>query len=429
MSKDRILFISHDPFSILGSNGRTYLSLFKDYQDENIAQLFFNNLQPSTDKFNNYYKITDLNVIKNLSTLGNSKIMGSVVNAPIDDLKAQVIKRSILRTELIKLLRNFLFFIVKITSIKSFQNWIQNFKPKNIFFVGSNYAFAYKALFEISTKYNIPYFIYFTDDYFIYNNGNNIFSRFLHKRFVAKCKKIVEGAEELFVISRKMKYEYESYFGKKCTVLINAIDKDELFHVKKGFGESIVFRYFGWLHSNRSSSLNYLGKCLKILNEKYNKNCFLEVYSLTAPSIQCHKDLSIDTIKICDPLMGEKFEEAMQKSDFLVHAESFEEIDTKVTMLSISTKIPEYLLSNRCIVAIGPSKLASISVLEENNLGIVLSNKKSLEFDAEIINNVIENIATYNNYCAKSIVFCNKEFDSKKMRFELKTKLSLEIIP
>ena len=427
MDKERILFISHDPFSIIGSNGRTYLSLFKEYKDENIAQLFFNNLQPSTDKFSSYYRVTDIDLIKNLSTLFFNKITGNVENKPINDLKAQIVKRSVFRTEMIKLLRNFLFFIVKVININSFQDWIQDFKPKNIFFVGSNYAFAYEVLFQISKKYDIPYYIYFTDDYFIYNNGNNIISRFFHKRFVKKCKKIVEGAEELFVISHKMKQEYESYFGKKCTVLINAVDKEEICFNKSNDSDLIIFRYFGWLHSNRSSSLNYLGNCLKYLNEKYDKKCLLEVYSLTVPSIQTQKDLAVETIKLFEPLMGEKFVEAMQTSDFLVHAESFEEIDKKVTMLSISTKIPEYLLSNRCIVAVGPTKLASISVLEENNLGIVLSDKKSIENDARIINNVIENLDVYNNYCKKSIDFCKKEFDSKQMRTELKTKLSLEI--
>jgi glycosyltransferase involved in cell wall biosynthesis len=423
MIKDKVLFISHDPFSEIGSNGKTYLSLFSEFEDGEIGQLYFNNLEPSSGIFNNFFRITDIDIIKYLFSFSTKGFTGKVEKAHVKNINARVVKRSVLRTDLIKLLRNFLFSIVKTSKIKAFKEWMNNLKPTVIFFVGSNYGFAYQVLYLVSQKYNIPYYIYFTDDYFKYNNGTNVFTNLLHKRFVERSKKIVEGAEELFVISPKMREEYEQYFGKKCTVLINAVDKGELHVAKSQLEKPIIFRYFGWLHSNRSSSLRHLGECLKYINEHYPQKCILEVYTLTIPIGKTQTDLDIDTIQVYDPLLGDALKNKIITSDFLVHAESFEPEDTQVTMLSISTKIPEYFLSNRCVVAVGPDKLASISIFKENDLGIVLSDKTSIKADADEIYNVINDMALYNDYCMKAQAFYDKEFDAPTMRLALKSKL------
>lgn len=423
MNRNRVLFISHDPFSEIGNNGKTYLSLFSNFEDKEVSQLYFNKLQPSSKKFYNFFRITDYDILKYLLSFRKNIVNGKVKKEEIHQLEARSIKRSLFRVEIVKLIRNFLYLIVKIKNIESFSLWIENFKPTVIFCSGTNYLFIYKVLEQISVKYNIPYYIYFTDDYFKYNNGTNYITKFIHKRFVKRAKRIVEGAEELFVISPKMQQEYTSYFDKKCTILINAVERETQPEIKTHLSEFITFRYFGWLHSDRSSSLRYLGECIKFINQHYNQKCILEVFTLSIPHGKTASDLAIDTIKIYDPIIGEELKEKITSSDFLVHAESFEPKDMQITMLSISTKIPEYLLSERCIIAIGPSKLASIDVLEENKLGVVLSKKKSMEDDANLIYQVINDIHSYNEYCRKSAEYCTKEFNALSMRKALKSKL------
>lgn len=422
MNNLKILFVSHDPFSVIGSNGKTYLSLFSDFNDNDIAQLYFNNLYPSTTKFNNFFRIREVDILK-LKFLFH-KISGKVADINVHEIKPQYGKRSIFKSELIKIIRNFIFSLIDITKINNLDKWINDFEPDVIFFVGANYIFQYKSILDISRRYNIPYSIYFTDDYFIYNNGNNFITKFLHQRFVLKNKPIVEGAKELFVISPKMKNEYELYFNKKCSILINAIDKKDITPTINKFNTPIILRYFGWLHSNRSSSLGILGQCLQYINDNYKYDCVLEVYSLSELTEDCKNNFAINTIKICEPLMGEAYQDVLQSSNFLVHAESFDEAYTQITMLSISTKIPEYLLSNRCIIAIGPPELASISVLEENNLAIVLSKEKTINENSLQILRVIEDKEMYNQYCERAIKYCRSEFNSVKMRKSLKEKLS-----
>jgi hypothetical protein len=330
MPNHRVLVISHDPFSELGSNGRTYSSIFSQFNTSQISQLFFNNLKPSSKIFNTFFRVTEIDIVKFLLSFSQIKISGNIQKEEITSIKARKMKRSLIKSELIKILRNFFHSIVKIQETNSFNIWIKKYKPSVVFFVGTNYTFMYKIVSSISTKYDIPYYIYFTDDYFLYNDGKNFITKFLHKRFIEKSKVIVKGAEELFVISPKMKQEYEQYFGKKCTILINAVDKGELPITKVKLENPVIFRYFGWLHSNRSSSLCYLGQCLTFINEHYNLNCILEIYTLTIPVGNTKIDLTMDCIHICEPLMGEELKQKVSSSDFLVHAESFEPEDKQV---------------------------------------------------------------------------------------------------
>ena len=420
--EQKILFVSNLPFADIGNNGKTFQSLFSDFDDSQVAQLFFNNVQPSQKKFFNYFRITDIDILKYIFSFHLLEIIG--ISQKSYDLNNMSQGKFISQSDLCKkFLRNFLFSKINFTQLGSFKLWIGNFKPTSIFFIGTNYIFSYQILNYLSSFYNLPYFIYFTDDYFLYNKGTNFISKIMHKRFIEKSKKIVERAEELFVISQKMKHEYELFFGKKCTVLINAVDKGCIPVSKHKFEQNIVFRYFGGLHSNRSSSLRYLGECLKKLNKKYEQNFILEVYSLTEPTSKIKSDLSIETILICKPITGDELKNKMTTSDFLVHAESFEPEDINVTMLSISTKIPEYLLSNRCVLAIGPPQLASISIFKHNKLGIVIEDTKSVDVDGERIYEVITNIDLYNSYCRKSELFYDTEFSASKMKKYLKNTL------
>jgi hypothetical protein len=63
----------------------------------------------------------------------------------------------------------------------------------------------------------------------------------------------------------------------------------------------------------------------------------------------------------------------LAKADVLVHVESFDYSSRRSTVLSMSTKIPEYLSSGGCIMAIGPKDIASIRYLKETKSAIVVT--------------------------------------------------------
>jgi hypothetical protein len=60
-------------------------------------------------------------------------------------------------------------------------------------------------------------------------------------------------------------------------------------------------------------------------------------------------------------------------ANVLVHVESFDEASQLITRLSLSTKIPQYLMAGRCVLAFGPAQAASIRYIADSGAGIAVS--------------------------------------------------------
>ena len=59
----RLLVISHNAFSYTANNGKTMVSILRNWKKENLAQLFFcSNEKIEPDFCDNYYRVTDFDV-------------------------------------------------------------------------------------------------------------------------------------------------------------------------------------------------------------------------------------------------------------------------------------------------------------------------------------------------------------------------------
>ena len=85
---------------------------------------------------------------------------------------------------------------------------------------------------------------------------------------------------------------------------------------------------------------------------------------------------------------------------YVLHVESFEARFKERTRYSLSTKIGESLASGACLIAYGPSDIASIEYLSEHSAGIVLSDLRELSKlltdggDGSVVLSRIENSLT-----------------------------------
>lgn len=85
----------------------------------------------------------------------------------------------------------------------------------------------------------------------------------------------------------------------------------------------------------------------------------------------------------------------MEQSHFLLHVESFDKRNRTYVRYSVSTKISEYLSSNRVVLAYGPHEVASMQLLKDNNLGCCLTD---LDTKEEIVQKICAAIENYNSY-------------------------------
>jgi glycosyltransferase involved in cell wall biosynthesis len=132
--------------------------------------------------------------------------------------------------------------------------------------------------------------------------------------------------------------------------------------------------YAGNLGINRWKVLASLAEALRVLRAE-GKMATLSVYSLADPGEKIRRALHVEGVSsFRGSLTQAQVNEAIAQSDALVHVEAFDRGSRQVTRLSLSTKIPEYMMAGRCIVAIGPADVSSIAYLRDLNAAVVMTD-------------------------------------------------------
>lgn len=416
-----VLVISHNCFSQTSNNGKTLEAIFSEFPRNNIFQLFFNDTEePDWEFCNKYFKITDKSVLKRRFFCG--KKPGTIVNKKLPNETS--VKSN---TTLGKFSRNFLLscrdVIWYLTNGKldNFYDWLKEDKIDIIFFTGGDSIFAHSIALKIQRSLKIPLCVFFTDDYVIYPQQSSILEKirlfFLKKQY----REIIKNATDCYAIGDSMAMEYQLYFEKKFGTLMNCIDIID----QKSFsiGDTITISYFGGLHLERDLMLLRLGKILIKISENSTFKFQFNVYSSQLPSDKMLKDFENCGIDFCGFLQAIELDEKMAKTDFLLHVESDSDYYRSLTRLSVSTKIPEYLISSRPIIAFGPEELASFKVLIDNNLATIVSSEMTDYLIAEKILKDLNNLDCLSKQVDNAYIYACKNFNKVKNSSNLKKQL------
>lgn len=375
-SNKKVLVVSHNAFSKVLNNGKTMESIFKEYSKSDLAQVFFSkNENPDFDFCENYFKITDTDVLQSLIK-GYAKCGTSLQRPPIEtdliNANGQVKSNRLFnfiksKVEYITPFRDLLWTFGS-WKTKEFLNWCEDYNPGLIFFVGGNFGFSHKIACFLSEYLKIPLVTYFTDDYLIYPKNRNFIDAFQKMRMKRFYRKTVQQSSLCFAIGDIMAAEYTGYFGKQFFPIMNSIEKEP--YIPYLENQEINFSYFGGLHLNRWKMLVRLAKSLS--------NASINVYSMQELSQEIADEFKDSGIVYKGGVSGMELKKMILKSDILLHVESDDKFNQSLTKLSVSTKIPEYLMSGRLVVGYGPKDVASMKVLSDNGIGIVLDSS-SLE--------------------------------------------------
>lgn len=425
----KVLVISHNSFSMISNNGKTFSSIFGGWSKDKIAQLYFQNEIPDLSVCNNFFYITDENMIfdrkinvgKKVTEKNKEQIKKT--NSPIHTYARK------------KPLPIFSFFRNVIWSSGKWDNrnlykWIEEFAPDVIFFVGGGAAFSYKITNRISRKYSIPVFLYYTDDYITPILTIDLFwwLNFIWLRRV--LSKTLENVNKIFVIGEDMAKEYSRRFNKPCIPIMNAveIEKYSTFYkdgnVENQVNNQLKIAYFGGLHLNRWKSLSQVGKAIKELSKERKIDISLRIYSSTVPEEAIMKSISdAPYIQYCGSVNENEIIEEMQKYDILIHVESFEKKMIQRTRLSISTKIPEYLASGKPILAVGPKELSSIKYLKKLGISYIIYSLEKNEMENAIVK-VINDSDNHKEIGLKGIEIAKSEHSILKNRKVIRENLA-----
>ncbi|MEG2232681.1 MAG: hypothetical protein RRY16_01755 [Bacilli bacterium] len=391
----RILVISNNPFSTTQNNGKTLASFFEEVPSEYIAELFFRNDSPSWNHCKRYFKISEQDLLNK-----GKCISGNGTN-----------NKSIRKGNLIRIGRELIWKICK-WKTKELINWLDDYNPEIIFFDAGDSGFAYDICDFIVKRYSSKLFVYFTDDYILPRICISPFWWIRRNHIYLQMKKILSNESHMIAISDEMQKEYMKIFNKKSIKLINTTESMKE-NVEKSDEDKIIFTYAGTFSFHRDETINLLIKAIKLNNSiSSNKKAYLQIFSTASITAKMKSVFNVKGVSSFNGnLDSNELKTVLNQSDVLVHVESFRRNSIASTRLSISTKIPEYLSVGKCIVAIGPAKIASMTYL--SNCAICINDKKQIY---ESITNVINNCVIRNNVAEKALNKYDTNHNAKKIR-------------
>lgn len=425
----KVLVISHNSFSKTLNNGKTLESLFASFPKHNIAQLFFSkNEYPDFDFCDNYFKITDEDVLKNLISL-NKKHGQRVDNENIKISENKIRKH--LKNRIWQLLQTVSSYVIIFRDllwktgfwkIPSLFKWIEQFNADLIFYCGGNSGFSHDIVLYLKNKYNVPLVSYFTDDYLVSPLNRNIIDKIHRNKMKKFYYRTIENSSLLFVIGELMAQVYSAYFQKEFSPIMNSVSSTKFDYYNKfkdRENKTIRIVYFGGLHLNRWRMISYLSCIIQKNKSFFSIIPEIHVYTNSKITSTIKESYQNNNIIIRGPLTGDELIKEMINADILLHVESDDKYNKSLTKLSVSTKIPEYLLTKNCVLAYGPSEVASMRLLQDNNIGILIDSEESEDSVLKKITSLIENKEKRMEIGNKGYKYAKENFDSEvtKMNF------------
>jgi glycosyltransferase involved in cell wall biosynthesis len=225
----------------------------------------------------------------------------------------------------------------------------------------------------VCDELEIPMMMQTTDDYVTPRFSLDPFFWLHHVSIKEWYRWAVQKASYIVTIGDLMAEEYKQRFGGNYVVAMNSIAIEDIKDYSYK-GEKVKLVYAGNLGLNRWKVLSIIGQCLHELSNEGLKG-ELSIYSIVEPEGNVAKALYLPPfMSFKGKLDQAQLRQVKEESDILVHVEAFDKTNRYITRLSISTKIPEYMQSGRCILAVGPCDVASIRYLKDNDMAMTITD-------------------------------------------------------
>lgn len=364
MNKKNVLIISHVPLSNVNNNGKTLVSIFKGISAENIYQIYLNSDIPDYDDNCHYLQINEKQIVQ--SVLQRKNLCCQEISANGKNISSASIKTGSFAMQAKRLLREGIW---KVALWKSkLKEWLSDKKFDVVFFMAGDGLFAYDIYNFVIKNTNAKGCLFFTDDYIIGKSSRSPFALIRRLLLKRKMKRTLQSVKNLYVISEEMKKAYSEIFGREGYVIRNfSVEKREGTSADSNSNnEMLTMVYAGGLHYNRWKVLGDIARVLQKINGTCDVKCVLKVYSSQKISSEIIDYMVVDgASKFMGGVSAAEIAGVYANSDILLHVESFDKKAVASTKYSFSTKIPEYLSAEKCVLAVGPSEVASVQYLAD----------------------------------------------------------------
>lgn len=371
----RILTLSQTPWHTDNSFGNSYSNIFDGMEGVEFANIYCSYGNVNGKMVKRSFQITLQSVVRNLL----HKNIPTGREMPIGQGEERGERETNLRAFASK--RRYRIFYLGVELIWKLGRWrsqeldafIDSYKPDLLFMPVYYSGYLNDILCYIKKRTGVPMIGYISDDNYTlrqFSLSPIFWLERLWKR--TKVKKAIEQCDLLYVISDIQKKEYEKVFTPPCKVLTKCANfTDENKPAFKQPGDVIQLIYAGNVSFGRYKILSKLAQSVESVNFE-KPQMFLSVYTPTTLTDAQKNALNIQgSSALYPPVSYDEIRKKQMEADILVHAEAFDLQEKLATHQSFSTKIVDYLASNRCMLAIGDVSCSSIDYCVQNDCAVV----------------------------------------------------------
>lgn len=382
----RILVISSTPWNTNNSFGNSYANIFDGMENCEFANTYCSEGIDNDMVVKRAYKITPKMLLANL--FDESKPSG--IETPIIDMEgtgeqfSQSDKNIIQfakthRWMILFWARNLLWHIGRWNST-GLQAFTRDFAPDIMFVPIYANPYMNRIVIEVQKQLQVPMVGYISDDNYTLRQFS--FSplywidRLITRRWV---KKTIDQCKILYVISDIQKQEYDRIFHKDCHILTKGIDFTKEKPDAKNSRKPYHMVFAGNIGSNRWKSLELIGKAIQNIN-KCGQKMDLTIYTATPLTAKMDNALNITgCIRVGGRIPYQEVALKQEAADILVHVEATDMFYRWGSHQGFSTKLVDYMASNRPILAYGLDDQASIAHLKKHDAALVATTPQELE--------------------------------------------------
>lgn len=399
----RVLVLSNTPWDNNNSFGNTYSNIFSGMDDLEFVNIYCRSGNPNTSIELKCFQITTGAMLKSILYRENV-VTGHEVKQ--QNLDGELLSKH--DSDIYNFARNkrwiLLFWVRELIwkigrwNSKELKDFLDAYKPDIIFqpIYGQGYAYLNRMALFIKAYTGVPMFGYVSDDCYSYRQFS-VSPLYWIDRIIRHdlLKKVIESCSVLYVVSDIQKKEYEKMLNVTCKVMTKGITNNRNSQ-SNGLHSPLRFIFAGNIGEGRWKTLVHLGRAL---NRIAKGKAILRIYTRTPITNRIKKQLTLDSVQLMGSVDSDQIMELYNESDILVHVESFNLRQRLSVHQSFSTKLVDYFSMGKCIFAVGPKDVASISHLINYDAAIVATSKEEI---FEKLNTMISNPSIMSEYCKKS---------------------------
>ena len=416
MEFPKVLIITRSALNDSDGRSSTLTNLFDGYDRDKVASIFIETKQPKTKCYSRYFQISEYSLIRKIfhpSTQTGFDLRvddGAVVNIDYSRKEEGImswVRRH--RSIIFSWMREFLWGLNG-WQTKELRDFILDFSPDVIWMDGSPLILMnrlHRYVKDVCKKPNV-YFV--MDDIYSYPKTLNPLTLLDYRRLRKLVNHNITSSDKVYVASPKMKQEYDMVFSINSSFLSKGADFSKIKPIGTNHHEGIKLVYLGQAYCGRIYTLIDLVNKLKEKNDNGAK-FFLTIYSNDYIKSNLKKKVQIEGVStVRDAVPYTEIPRVMQENDVLLFVETLKDKFKNLARLSFSTKIVDYLVSGKCIMAIGHKDIAPICYFKDNNIAFVADNENE-------INKNLEKLLDEKN----RLIMAKNSFDFARRNHEIRT--------